>query len=313
MNKALNDGTATSQQWALPQGTHTQSHAASSHAEVVFPMKQSVLSMDEVLAGYDAVSQLYPHLPPLSAWRAWECAAYRRYSLPEPVLDVGCGDGRFFQLVWPKVREVVGVEIDPAVAEAAVRSGVYRTVHISAAHELPVSTGAFAAAFANCSLEHMDRLSEVLREICRALRPGGLFLGSVVTDKFPAWTTLPLLVEKLGQPAIAERLQTGYLGYHHLVNALTPRQWVERLEEAGFEVLEQVSIAPEMFSRLFLLLDHLWHVPRPQGELGNELQRFIMSLPNFTLAFRQIVTASLQVEKDWATGSGAVFCARRKP
>jgi len=275
-------------------------------------MKQSVLSIQDVLAGYDAVSPLYPHLAPLCAWRAWEYAAYQRFALPEPVLDIGCGDGRFFRLVWPHVREAVGVEIDPSVAEQARGSGVYRAVHVAAAHRLPMPAAEFAAAFANCSLEHMDELSAVLRSVCRALRPGGMFLCSVVTDRFPAWITLPLLVEKLGQRADAERLQAGYLGYHHLVNALSPPQWTARLEEAGFEVLEHVSIAPEMFSRFFLLLDHLWHVPQPQGELGDQLHRHIMSLPNFPTAFRQILAAVLQLEQDWPTGSGAVFWARRR-
>ena len=51
-------------------------------------MKVSVLSPDEVVAGYDAVSVLYPYVPPLSIWRAWEYAAYRRYALPEPVIEL---------------------------------------------------------------------------------------------------------------------------------------------------------------------------------------------------------------------------------
>jgi hypothetical protein len=32
-------------------------------------------------------------------WRAWEYAACYSFTLPEPVLDVGCGDGYFFRLV----------------------------------------------------------------------------------------------------------------------------------------------------------------------------------------------------------------------
>src|SRR6185503_14601243 len=109
-------------------------------------MKQSQLSLAEVLAGYDAVSQLYPYVPSLLLWRAWEYAAYQRYSLPEPVLDIGCGDGRYFQLVWPQIREVVGVDMDPGVADAARRSGVYRAVHETPAHQLPTPQAHFASA-----------------------------------------------------------------------------------------------------------------------------------------------------------------------
>ncbi|MGH9021632.1 MAG: hypothetical protein ACRDV9_00775, partial [Acidimicrobiia bacterium] len=58
-------------------------------------MKLGVLSSDEVVADYDGVSRLYPHIPP--------------------------GSMRFFQLVWPRVRDVVGVDVDGGVIESARR------------------------------------------------------------------------------------------------------------------------------------------------------------------------------------------------
>jgi SAM-dependent methyltransferase len=276
-------------------------------------MKLSVLSPDEVLAGYDAVSGLYPYIPPMSVWRAWEYAAYRRYALPEPVIDIGCGDGRFFQFVWPRVRDVVGVDRDADVIEAARRSGVYRETYAVPAHRLPGPPGTFASAFANCSLEHMDYLSEVLRSISEGLRPGAPFLLSVVTDRFLEWAALPRLVGALGEPARARELQAEYEAYHHLVNPLPVEVWTERLEEAGFEVLEHVALLPELTSRLFLFLDHLWHVPRPGGELGDALAPFLTTLSDFPAALRQVLMGVLRMERDWSTGSGAVFQARRKP
>jgi len=275
-------------------------------------MKQTRLSPAEILASYAVVSQLYPHIPALSAWRAWELAAYRHFALPEPVLDVGCGDGAYFRLLWPHLRDVTGVEMNPGVAELARQSGVYKTIHVTAAHQLPEPPDQFAAVFANCSLEHMDHLPAVLQSVGRRLRPGGVLLGSVVTDKFPAWTTLPGLLTKLGQPAAAELLQTNWVAYHHLVNALPVQQWVDRLTEAGFEVLEHVPIAPEIFSRMFLLLDQLWHVPSPAGELGDELRHWLALRPNFPEAFGHVLTAALQLEQNWDIGSGAVFWARKK-
>ena len=276
-------------------------------------MKLSLLSSDEVVAGYDAVSLLYPYIPPMSMWRAWEYAAYRRFALPEPVLDVGCGDGRFFRLVWPPPRNVVGVDVDPGVVEAARRSGVYREVLVAPADRLPVRPETFASAFANCSLEHMDHLSEVLRGISGGLRPGAPFLLSVVTDRFLEWTALPGLIGAVGEAARARALHAEYEAYHHLVNPLPANTWIERLEEAGFEVLEHVPLLPELTSRLFLFLDHLWHLPRPGGELGDVLYPLLTTLSDFPAAFRQVLTGVMRMEWDWSSGSGAVFQARRKP
>ena len=275
-------------------------------------MKQRLVSQDQVLAGYDAVSQLYPYVPSMNMWRAWELAAYRHYGLPEPVLDIGCGDGRFFRLVWPHIREVIGVDIDPNVVDAARQFGIYQAVHAVPAHHLPFAPGCFASAFANCSLEHMDHLPQVLNSIYNSLRPGGTFLFSVVTDKWHTWATLPLLLQSLGNFEQARSLQANYVAYHHLANALTPEGWRTELEQAGFEVLEHIPIAPEITSRLFLFLDHLWHVRQGTGELGDMLYPYFSSMPDLPQAFRKILSAVLELEHDWVTCSGAVFFAQRE-
>ncbi len=123
-------------------------------------MLQKLLSADEVLKGYDAVSQLDPYLPSVSLWRAWEYAAYQWYTLLEPVLDLGCGDGRFFQYLWPQIREVVGVDMDVRVADVARRSGVYREIYATPQH---ISCPSFRRA--------LLRLSPIARwNIWRCLR-----------------------------------------------------------------------------------------------------------------------------------------------
>jgi SAM-dependent methyltransferase len=274
-------------------------------------MKQYLLSSKEVLAGYDAVSQLYPHVPSICIWRAWEYAVYQRYTLPGPMLDIGCGDGRFLRLVWPQLDNVVGVDMDASVVKAARQSNVYRELHVSPAHQLPVPADSFASAFANCSLEHMDHLPEVLSNICQSLHSGGQFLCSVVTDKFVEWSILPLLVDRVGASAQAQALQTAYESYHHLVNPFPLEKWARYLDEAGLEILEYIPIMPEMSSYLFLFIDHLWHVRQPGREVGDALYPYLRMLPNFTQGFRQILAGVLQMERDWSIGSGVIFLARR--
>ena len=271
-----------------------------------------ILSADEILAGYDAVAQIYPFMPTMCTWRAWEYAAYRHYRLHEPVLDVGCGDGEFFRLLWPEIRDVIGIDSDRDVADAAQRSGVYRDVQLAPAHHLPTSPESFASAFANCSLEHMDYLPEVLQNIRRSLRPDGEFLISVVTDKFLEWNALSLLFNHLGEPERARTLQSDYESYHHLVNPLPVDVWVSSLEDAGFEILEHIPVVSEFTTRLFLFSDHLWHVKNPRGELGDILYPYLRTIPDFPYAFRKIFSGFLQMERDWTTGSGAIFWMRRR-
>jgi SAM-dependent methyltransferase len=267
-----------------------------------------LLTADEVLAAYDAVSALYPFVPPLSLWRAWECAAYRDQRLEEPVLDVGCGDGAFFRLLWPAVRDVVGIDQNPAVVEAARRSGAYRDVHVAPAQEIPLDTGAFASAFANCSIEHMDDLPRVLSEIARCLRPGGALLMSVVTHDFIDWAPLPPLIAAACTPEDARRLWADFLAYHHLVNPHPPELWREHLERSGFDVQEQVPIVPEATARLFLFLDQTWHLPGMEQSLPSQLA----ARGDFAAGFREVLSGVMKMERDWARGAGAVFRAVRR-
>ena len=177
--------------------------------------------MESVLQGYDAVCTLYPHIPPLSHWRAWEYAAYQEFQLTGRTLDLGCGDGRYFRLIWPHATEVVGVDMELGVAELGRQSGVYREVHVAVAHQVPEPSETFDHVFANCSLEHMDHLDAVLAEIYRCLKPGGTLLCSVVTDRFVQWSLLPNLVAMAGFDEAAAALQKDFLDYHHLANPLS--------------------------------------------------------------------------------------------
>jgi len=272
------------------------------------------LSKSEILAGYDAVSQMYPHVPSLVAWRMWEYAAYQRYSprLAEPVLDVGCGDGRFFKALFPNITNVTGIDLDQDVIKAAKRSGVYRDCIQTFAHEYAAQPDSFGSAFANCSLEHMDNISGVLKAVWKGLQPGAPFLLSVVTDKLLDWATLPLVMRCSGADERADIVQAEYEAYHHLMNPFSVAKWTEQLEQAGFVVEEHIPILPEFTGRFFLFLDNLWHLTPEGQDLGDSISQRLSTIPEFPQSFRQIVSGVLDMDSDdYVGGAGAVFWARK--
>ncbi|MFT4436970.1 class I SAM-dependent methyltransferase [Caballeronia sp. 15715] len=275
-------------------------------------MKTLTLSIDSLLEGYDAVSVLYPHVPSLSHWRAWEYAAYQNFSIAGRVLDLGCGDGRYFNLIWPDAKDVVGVDMEPLVAELGRNSGVYRDVHVTAAHNVPEPDASFDHVFANCSLEHMDHLDTVLAEIHRCLKPNGTLVGSVVTNRFVEWSLLSNLVAMAGHDETAQSLQRDFLEYHHLANPLTIDGWANSFERAGLVLEEHVPILPKINSGIFLLMDSLWHVKRRSGgELGDVIYPFLSANANFPAAFRKVFEGLLDMETDWQDTCGAVFVVRK--
>ncbi|HKI46864.1 MAG TPA: class I SAM-dependent methyltransferase [Balneolales bacterium] len=274
--------------------------------------KDRRISSKELAGAYRETSNLYPFVPSMSIWRAWELAAYRRYTLHDPILDVGCGDGLYFKLVWPSVRQVTGVDINPDSIKAAKRSGVYQSVHECSALDMPFQANSFSSAFANCSLEHMDDLPGVMSSIARVLKPGGGLLCSVVTDKFIKWSMIPLLAEAMGDAKNAQRLKTQYLRYHHLVSALLPDGWISQFEAAGFEVIEHIPIMPELLGRLFMFIDTLWHLPHGEAEVGDMLVPHFQKWRNFPEAIGELMLTLLKAEPDWTAACGAVFYARKR-
>lgn len=271
----------------------------------------TLLTIADIEAGCRDVATLYPWLPSLILWRGWEQAAYRRFSLVEPVLDIGCGDGRFFRHVFPSCRDVVGVELDAAVADAAMTSGVYRAVYRIAADMLPASDERFGSAFANCSLEHMDHLPQVLRGIRASLKPGAPFLCSVVTDRFVQWSPLPMVIAAAGDPALGREVQRGHERYHHLANPLPRAEWRSAFQAAGFSVEAELPIVPELTARLFLFIDQFVHLPTEHGEWHGPLSASLQRFPAFHEGFVRILTDLLTMETDWDDCLGVVFSLSR--
>jgi SAM-dependent methyltransferase len=272
-----------------------------------------ILAAEEILHAYDRVSELYPHIPSLAHWRAWECAAYRQYRLDGRILDLGCGDGKYFRLLWPQAANVVGVDMSPSVAESGRLSGVYREVHVAPGHQVPEPDASFDHVFANCSLEHMDQLGDVLAEAHRCLKPGGTLLCSVVTDRFVQWAPLPDLAAHAGFSNGSESLRQNFIDYHHLANPLSSDEWVRRFRLAGFVPEDHIPLLPRYSSTIFLLMDSLWHLKmKGGGELGDVIFPFLETNANFPSALRKILDGLLQMETNWEDCSGAVFLMRKQ-
>lgn len=93
------------------------------------------------------------------------------------VLDVGCGDGRVLAAV---ARERgIGVDMAFSAARAAAATGVTGVVAQLDGVPLPLRDGSCDVALCLDVLEHVFDPEHLLREMSRALRPGGTLVVTV--------------------------------------------------------------------------------------------------------------------------------------
>ena len=88
------------------------------------------------------------------------------------MLDVGCGSGatvaRASQMGW----DALGLDVDPLAVSAARRRGV--NVHLGSLNELRSDDDSFDLILSEHVIEHVPHPLDMLREMRRTLRPGGL-------------------------------------------------------------------------------------------------------------------------------------------
>ncbi len=153
--------------------------------------------------------------------------------LPELIIDIGSGDGTFVQIALPNKR-IIGIDPRKADTHEAAQRGVYTGLCVANGAALPFPDQSFAAAISNCVLEHVKPLDQMLREIAHVVRPGGLFVASVVGDRFPNALLGTWLLNRLGLDGNIYGRWFNRISYHY--NTLSRTEWSKRFEQAGFTV-----------------------------------------------------------------------------
>lgn len=213
---------------------------------------------------------LRPHLYTLPIHRAMLRAVEARLfaelapDLPEPIVDIGSGDGTFVQIAFPGKR-VFGIDPIRSDTHEAQQRGVYAGLSVANGAALPFPDNHFATAISNCVLEHVVPLDETLCETARVLRPCGQFIASVVGNRFPQDLLGTWLLNRLGLDGSRYGRWFNQISYHF--NTLSAADWGARFQRAGLEV---VSCRP-YFSGAALKLFDLSHYYGAPGLLTRKL------------------------------------------
>lgn len=163
--------------------------------------------------------------------RSQESMIFQEYNnlVKKKVLDFGCGDGFFANLVFGKSKINVGLDLfDNKRIKEAKKENIYKKIALYDGNIIPYSNNYFNTVVSNCVLEHIPNIKFSLKEIHRVLKPGGYFLTSVMTDRWEDY----FFGSKIFGKAYVKYMRK--VQAHH--NLLSNKQWQLNFRKAGFKV-----------------------------------------------------------------------------
>lgn len=103
------------------------------------------------------------------------------------VLDVGCGTGMFAEAMSQRLKcRIAGIDISAASLEIAGEKGLYERLQRCDLQSTPLPLGdnEFDAAACVGVLTYIENATDLLRDLCRIVRPGGYI---VLTQRDDRW------------------------------------------------------------------------------------------------------------------------------
>jgi len=240
--------------------------------------------------------------------RAVEARFYENIELPAPTLDLGCGDGHFASLAFDRKIEVGLDPWEKPLREAAAR-GVYEKVVLSEGTKIPYPDAHFASAVSNSVLEHIPELDPVLSELARVLRPGASFIFCVPNQRFLGSLSIGRFFDRIHLARLGDLYRRFFdrISRHHHCDDLST--WQERLERAGFEIVDWW----DYFSpRLLRVLEWGHYLGLPSLLTHVLFGRWIIGPWKWSLYFTRLITLNAYNEASIQKNGVYTFYITRK-
>ena len=160
------------------------------------------------------------------------------------VLDIGAGAGIVKQMNFKgRVAQMCGIDLDPRVVD----NPWLDEAKIANAEATPYGDDYFDVVIADNVLEHLPKPALVFSEICRTLKPGGVFLFKTPNKHHYMPTIARLTPHKFHELVNRWRGRAGRDVFPTLYRANSKRDATTMLRDAGFGdvAIELIESRPE--------------------------------------------------------------------
>jgi SAM-dependent methyltransferase len=175
--------------------------------------------------------------------RAVEDSFYQEIDLPEPIFDLGSGDGHFASVAFDHKLDVGLDPWIPPMREAKTRDA-YRLLVLGEGSQIPFADASFNSVTSTSVLEHIPDINPVLGEVARILKPGGKFVFCGPNHRFPEKLWGREVLDGLGMKGCGKAYSRFFNWVSRHGHTDAPEVWKKRLESAGFTLAETWDYFP---------------------------------------------------------------------
>jgi ubiquinone/menaquinone biosynthesis C-methylase UbiE len=165
------------------------------------------------------------------------------------VLDFGCGDGYFASFAFNNISNLIGVDVRSSRINETTNKNLYKKQVFYDGKTLPFKNNTFDLIVSSSVLEHIKTLDRSLTEIERVLKPGGLFLTTVMTNNWEKY----LLGKKIFGNSYASWIRKNQEHYQ----LLSAKEWRSKFKLHNLKVIEAEGYLPEKNSHYLEIFHYL--------------------------------------------------------
>ncbi|MFH1485931.1 MAG: class I SAM-dependent methyltransferase [Chloroflexota bacterium] len=192
---------------------------------------------------------------PQALMRAAEARHLSRLEFSPPILDIGCGNGLFGDMLFGPASVAVGLDISRPALALAQSSTAYQEVVLAGSANMPFHDGCFSSVLANSVLEHIVPLDETLQEVSRVLKKGGRFAFTVTHERTHRYHLYPSVLNRAGLHRLSQKYVKKWRTFFKEYHFYSPGEWCSKLEAVGLrlELCQYIHPRPLFYAYDLLL------------------------------------------------------------
>lgn len=172
---------------------------------------------------------------PLAIERTQECILLSKHNFEGPILDIGCGDGIFANVLFSKTIDV-GIDPNKKELQRAQKTNKYDELIACYGDNIPKPNNSFKTIFSNSVMEHIPDIKPVLKESYRLLDNDGRLYLTLPTQLFDKYTFGYQLLSKLGMKNKGNRFSSFFNKFWSHYHYYDAAGWHDLFRDIGFKV-----------------------------------------------------------------------------